>query len=320
MLSALSLLSGVISNSQAAIPPSLTTARYWRVFVLENYSAGVTPAISADDIQMRETPGGPDLATDSTKALSDSEFSGSFINDYAFNGVNSQFWVSANFNYGTHWIGYDFTTPVSITEIVWSKRPDSFGRNEAPTVGLVQYSSDGSSWATDWSFLTPATWTTGAESRTFTKPTAAGHRFWRVRPTSIQGGNTSYPFSTAELQFRSTSGGSDQTINGFPIGAFMNNPARAFDDITNVPSNYALSTSNLGVAGTIGIGYTFDTPKEITEITYQVRGDGFGANEAMIAGDVQWSDDRSNWTTEWSFTTPATWVNNSTETRVFTKP
>jgi hypothetical protein len=294
---------------------------YWRIRVLENFSNGSTPAISADNIQMRAVVGGANLSTDPLKAISDSEFSGAYLDDYAFNGINSQFFVSSNFNYGTHWIGYNFGVPVNIVEIVWSKRPDNFGRNEALTIALVQYSSDGINWITDWAIVTPATWGTGAETRTFRK-LSGGKHFWRVRPATVQGGNFSYPFSTAEIEFRTTPGGPDQCTNGFAVGAAMNNRTQAFDNITNVPSNYALSTSNLNnnTSGGIWIGYAFDTPKEITEISYQVRGDGFGANEAMISGFVESSNDLVNWTIEWIINTPATWVNNSTESRVFTKP
>lgn len=295
--------------------------RYWRIFVVENYSKGSTPAISADNIQMKSEIGGANLSTDPTKAISDSNFSGSFIEDYAFNGANSQFWVSQNTNYGTHWIGYDFTTEVSINQIVWSKRPDNFGRNEAPVIGIVQYSNDMITWATSWSFYTPPTWVSGAETRTFTKSVLEGYRFWRIKPKKVQG--IAYPFSGAEIEFKTVSGGIDQCVNGQALGKNISATypsIRAFDDINNVSSNLFLSNVNANGVNDTWIGYCFPELISIKEITYQLRGDGFGANEAIVEADIQYSVDMLNWTTEWSIVTPSTWVNNSTEVRTFTKP
>ena len=324
MTSMLALMTGIVASSASISGTPPVEGRYWRILVIENYSRGSVAATSADNIQMRATPGGTNLATTPANAISDSEFSGSFLNDYAFNGANGQFWVSLNTggSYGTHWIGYDFGTPVEIQEITWSKRPDTYGRNEAPVIGIVQYSTDGLSWATDWAFVTPATWGTGAETRTFTKNTDAGYLFWRLRPTSVQGGSSS-PFSTAELEFRNAIGGADQTTGGLVISGVFNNgtyPAsRAFDDITTGGANFALASGNTPASGS-WIGYAFISPKDIVQILYQVRGDAFGANEALTAGDIQYSEDTLTWTTYWSLTSPATWVNNSTESRVFTKP
>lgn len=295
--------------------------RYWRVFVVENFSRGSTPAISADSIQMKSEIGGINLSIDPTKAISDSNFSASFIEDYAFNGVNSQFWVSQNSNYGTHWIAYDFTTEVNINQIVWSKRPDNFGRNEAPLIGIVQYSNDMITWTTSWSFYTPATWAIGAETRTFTKSTLEGYRFWRIKPKKVQGVN--YPFSGAEIEFKTISGGVDQCINGQDLSKNISQvypPIRAFDGINNVPSNFFLSTINANTISDTWIGYCFPDLVNIVEITYQVRGDAFGANEAIVEADIQYSVDTINWITAWSIVTPSTWVNNSTEVRTFTKP
>lgn len=318
-ISPLAFIQGVVASS---IKPSsgVVQSRYWRVRVRENQSLGSTLATSADHVQFRSTFGGINLATDPLKGLADSVFSGSYIEDYAFNGIGSGFWVSENNNYGTHWIGYDFTTPVSITEIVWSKRPDSYGRVEAPIFGVVERSDDGSNWVYDWNFFTPANWGAGAETRTFQKSASSGKRAWRIRPTALQG--SAYPFSTAEVEFRATAGGPNKATGGVPISSAQNfsyPKERAFDGITNVSSNFFLSTGKVP-SGQPWIGYLFPDVEEIVQVYYQVRGDGFGANEAVIAGVLESTKDYVTWTIEWSFSTPATWVNNSTEFRIFTKP
>jgi hypothetical protein len=299
------------------------TARYWRVLSLENVSRGTTPAISCTELELRATVGGSDQTTTASNAISSSEFSASFLNDYAFDGVSGNFWVSQNSGYGTQWIGYDFGAgnDVTVEEIVWSKRPDGFGVAESPIIALVQYSSDASTWTTYWAFVTPATWGTGSETRTFSRQTGSGKQFWRILVTSVQGG-AGFPFSTAELEFRETSGGSDTTTGGiiFSIAANASYPnTMAFDDITNVASNFFLASTAVSVTQN-WIGYAYPTPLTINEVTIQVRGDSFGANEALLAATVQSSTDYTNWSTEWTITTPATWANNSTEVRTFTRP
>jgi hypothetical protein len=298
-------------------------ARYWRIRVIENYSFGSTPAISADNIEMRATSGGADQTGTASNAISDSEFSGSFLDDYAFNGTGGGFWVSSNAGgtYGTHWIGYDFGAgnEVEVREIVWSKRPDSFGQNESPVVGLVEYSDDNVTWTISWSFYTPATWGTGAETRTFTAPTGGGYLFWRIRATAVQGGST-FPWGTGELEFKETAGGADQAAGGYPqssppfsgvvtaVNAFDNNNTTNFDNAATI------------AGGINWVGYTFPSYKAINEVTIQARNNTNGQNECITAGVVESSIDRTTWTTEWSFTTPATWVTNSTEVRTFTRP
>lgn len=292
--------------------------RYWRVLVLENQSAGSVPATSCDSLELKDTLGGSNLATTSTSALSSGEFSGSFINDYAFNGTGSGlFWVSENTTYGINWLGYDFGAgnEKEIIQFVWHKRPDSFGQVEAPTWGVVQYSDDGTNWSSAWSFHFTPNWGTGAESKTASQNTSGGRLFWRIRATNTQGG-TSSRFSTGEVEFKATSGGSDLANGGRPFSpvAFSgsNDAARAFDN--NNTTNY-IPLDALG-----HIGYSLTSFETINEVTIQVRNDGFGANEGITAGVVESSLDRTNWDTEWSFTTPATWVNNSSEVRTFTRP
>lgn len=318
MTSSLALMAGISASGIMKGTP--IAGRYWRVLILANQGAGTPSASSADKIEMRSSPGGSNLATNPTSAISSSEFGAGFINDFAFDAT-SNYWVSADSGYETQWIGYDFGSDVEIQEIVWSKRPDSFGQNEAPTIGLVQYSPDLSNWTTSWVFVTPSTWGTGAETRTFTKVAGAQKYFWRIRPTAVQGGPT-FPFSAAEIEMRTSVGGADQTTGGYVFSSAFNNSFpnfRAFDGNVSGGSNFALSAGNVP-GGAPFIGYTFLTPVEIVQIVYQVRGDSFGANEAIIAADVESSIDRLNWTTEWSFTFASTWVNNSTESRVATKP
>lgn len=320
MWTSLPLLSGSIMSSlvdSGALGES--AHRYWRIHALENNSQGVTPAISADNIELRATSGGADQTTVATSALSDSEFSGSYINDYAFDGNNSQFWVSTNFNYGTHWIGYDFVTPVTILEVVWSKRPDTFGQNEAPTLAVVQYSDDAITWTSYWHFITPGDWAAGAESRTFTGENFTGKQHWRVRPTALQGPGSELPFSCTKLEFRGTAGGANLATGG------LSRSKGALDDFYKSGFAFDASSSTFYISKTNAIsndgwlGYYFPTAVDINEVAFTLRNDGFGPAEALTAATVESSVNGVDWTFEWSFTTPATWINNG-EQRVFTRP
>jgi hypothetical protein len=301
------------------------TARYWRILVTDDQSGGSVPAISADNIEMRATAGGSDMTTTASNAISDSDAGGSFIDDYAFDGINGQFWVSSNAGgtYGTHWIGYDFGAgnDVEVCEVTWSKRPDSFGRNEAPTIALVQYSDDASTWTTYWAFATLNDWPTGAETRTFTKPDGTDEVFWRIRATSVQGGS-SFGWATGEVEMKETAGGSDVVVvgvlqNGYALGSPSSSvPSQGFDDTTFTSF---VSTNSLSTA-TNWLGFAFFAARTINEVTIQAYNNASGANNGITAGVVESSKDRVTWTEEWSFTTPATWVNSSTEVRTFTRP
>jgi hypothetical protein len=293
--------------------------RYWRVRGPMNQIAGggTSRAISCAILEFRSTPGGANIATGGTP-LASAILSGTYPASNAFNGDGATFWISSNAigDYGTQWIGYDFGSPVIVKEISWAKRPDSFGQSEALLLGAVQYSDDGSTWFTSWAFTTPATWPTGAETRVFTK-TPLIKRFWQVRPTALQGGSSTVP-SFAEVEMRETPGGSDMTSGGQAIAtragslAIVNN---AFDN-----NNSTFWAADSAVSNLPWIGYAFANSIDIREITLRNRNDTFGAAQGITAGDVRWSLDGVNWTTEWSFTSPATWVNSAAETRVFTKP
>jgi hypothetical protein len=302
------------------------TARYWRIRVIEDQSGGTVPAISADNIEMRATAGGSDLTTTASNGFADSTGEGTVSN--AFDGNNGTFWVSSNAGgtYGTHWIAYDFGSgnAVEIRQIVWAKRPDGFGRNEAPTIGIVEYSDNASTWTAYWAFATLGDWDAPAESRTFTKPDDGLETFWRIRATSVQGGS-SFGWATGNVEFRETAGGSDVTqigvgASGYALGSQgtsgTTRPLEAFDG--NVDSSFV--SNNTLASATNWLGFAFFAGRDINEVTIQAYNNASGANNCITAGVVETSKDRVNWTEEWSFTTPATWVNNSTEVRTFTRP
>jgi hypothetical protein len=312
------LLGSTAASRQLAAGGGGPTARYWRILVLTNQGAGTPIAVSAENIEMRATAGGSDITGSETNAISSSELSGSFIDDNAFDGNSASFWVSSNSTgYGSHWIGYDFGSDVTVNEIVLSKRPDGFGVGEGFISCNVQYSSDLSTWTTAWSFYAIPNWAAGVDTRTFTN-VENGKPFWRVRATSVQGG-TSFPWSASEVEFRATAGGADQASGGQILASSTFSSFAAASAFDNNSGTFWISGTTLGTAEP-WIRYHFPNNVVVDEVAIMVRSDGFGANEAITGGVVESSPDGTTWTSEWTFTSPATWVNNSTEVRTFTRP
>lgn len=144
-------------------PAAASSHRYWRIVAVRSYGA----TFSASNIEMRATAGGADL-TGSGTPLSSSEFSGSFLDDYAFDGSSATAWISLGGR--LEWIGYDFGSNVSVTEVTWAARTDS-NPSQVPSAGAVQYSDDGSTWVTAWSFFNSVSAPSLGQVLTFTKPT-----------------------------------------------------------------------------------------------------------------------------------------------------
>lgn len=135
--------------------PSAELHRYWRIRLRSNNSLanrGTTYAFSAANVEMRDTPGGADLATTDTSWTADSELSATYAVEKLKDGNLTTFWVSANSGADTHWVKYDFGVGVTkeIVEILWVRREDNFGANESPVGIECQYSDDNSTWTTYW--------------------------------------------------------------------------------------------------------------------------------------------------------------------------
>lgn len=139
---------------QTATRPTGTTGTQWRVV------QGDTSDMSAAEITMASSTGGSNLCTNSALAFAHDSF-GAQLPDLAFDGNPSTIWSSSGASQGAwvNWIGYNFGTAETITEITWQDR-NSFSTTQNPETGSVQFSNDGTAWLEAWSW-TGATWTAG---------------------------------------------------------------------------------------------------------------------------------------------------------------
>lgn len=138
----------------------------------------------------------------------------------------------------------------------------------------------------------------------------AAHRYWRVSRRASGDNNWA---NFAEFEMRTSSGGADQTGSGTAIssGGNAGNPGNAFDN--NTGTFWQISGAAAVAASWLGYDFGSGNDKEIVEIALTPLS-GFGLR-AFSEFDVQYSDDASTWTTDWSCS--YTWTNAQ---KVFTKP
>lgn len=285
----------------AVLPSAVTSARYWRLFI-DSPANGIGDYSELTEFEMFESIGGSNVATGGTPFES-SHFGGAIV-DHIFDGVKpgGDVWISGGS--GTQYVGYDFGAgnDKAIVAIGLSIA-GSTGR--APGNFHMEYSSDGSTWnSADWVVTGQIDWT-GSQTRTYYKPTGPSDakRMWRLYVTdTVSSGDY---VQIAELTFKV--GGSAPTAHGFVMagsGYFGTAwPSFAFDGSTG-GTNWISPNSTKPH----WIGYDYGVGNDVDSITITAT-DG---NRAPKDFDIQYSQDGSSWTTEWSVT-GATW-GSSTQT------
>ncbi len=139
--------------------------RYWRVLVNDSPN----PQAYALEIEMRASPGGPDV-TSSANAIDGGSFTG-YEGDKAFDnggtGFSEGWWVNGA---SGGWVGQDFGSAQEVQELTYRGGSNT----RSPTSFDIQYSDDGTNWTTTdtYSGLTWASY----ETKTFavTDPDGGG--------------------------------------------------------------------------------------------------------------------------------------------------
>lgn len=158
----------VVGTWKTFLRPAATDAvRYWRVRGITLGSGGT---MSCGEMEMRSSPGGADETTATPgQAYARTNFSSSFNADKAFDNSLTTLWSGSGGIMPAEFLRYDFGAgnEKAIREIWWRARHDGdSGQN--PTSGVVESSTDGTSFRNRWSF-TASGWAAGAE-KTFTDP------------------------------------------------------------------------------------------------------------------------------------------------------
>jgi hypothetical protein len=155
----------VFAHSFSVGTPAAGAYCNWRIVVLANQS-GTAP--SGAEVQLRETPGGPDLSSPlAWHGMSSDAFGGGFTGEKAFDNSLSTIWAAAN-PPPNNWLMNCLSRTVAIVEITWQARNDGF-YTQSPTSFKMQGSNDGMNWTDAWNG-TFATWTAAAQIQTATKP------------------------------------------------------------------------------------------------------------------------------------------------------
>lgn len=272
----------------------MAARRYWRVYCRK---ASSTTMLCAE-MEMRSSAGGADQTGSGTGSAS-----GQNVGEEApkaFDNNTATYWQGAfSPNLGGVWLKYDFGSGNDKDIVEIAMTPLSGFSSRMFHEMDVQSSPDDSTWTTIWSISQP-TWTNAQQ--VFTKPTAANHRYWRLRPDVLQGGGQ--VMGCAELEMRATVGGADETGSGTGIsrtsfsGSFL--PANAYDNSTaNVWSG---ANAVAGVVQSDWLGYDFGSgiTKDIAQLAFTARTSPDHA-QGPVSGWIESSTDAINWLSRWTF-------------------
>jgi hypothetical protein len=283
---------------------------YWRVFASDNQ--GDATGILLSEVEFRATAGGADQATGGTAIGSDDATTNEFAKAFDDSGATDWFADSGPTN---QWIGYQFASAVDVQEvaITFSATATQTALNRAPKTCSVDYSDDGSSWTTAFSFVVYGHLIADTREYPESAPASGFHRLWRVLGEVT--GTTSIQLD--EIELRATSGGADQvpvqsgavggstgrTIKSADAGG--NEAWRVFDNTTG-----SWFTSN-GSGVNQWVGFVFQDPVKVEEVSIKCASN---ASRAPTIIRIEYSDDGGSTWTQQKRITGLSW--SASETKV----
>lgn len=271
----------------------MTAARYWRLYCRQG---GDGSRILAAEVELRTSAGGADQ-TGSGTASASAQNVGEEASK-AFDNSTATYW-QGNITNGAGWLKYDFGAGNDKDIVEFAMQALSGFASRMMKEIDVQSSPDDATWTTVWSVSQP-TWTNAQQ--VFTKPTAANHRYWRLRPNTLQNGLQ--VMGAAELEMRSTSGGADQCTGGTALSrtAFSGFPAsNAFDNSTATEWSGANAQANVVQSDWLGYDFGSGVTKDIVQLAYTNRTGTSERLQAPTAGWIESSSDGINWLSRWTF-------------------
>lgn len=288
--------------------------RYWRLLMIRGISAG-NGYTQINELQLRESSGGPSVATGGT-ASSSTQYGGQVASN-AFDGNTSTYWESASVGSsgdlpparGT-WLKYDLGSGNAklITEvsILVSAYVD-----EGPLDFLIQYSDDDTNWTSKGRFRAALPWVPGTpQVFALSRPEVTGRRYWRLYSIDSQAGSYT---TVREIVLNEYAGGPDRAFPAYTScdGSFTGyqswkatdqDAATAWGTPTGSPHPHWWQVDH-----SEGYGFQCDT----YSLTCHDN-----PGEMVKDWELQFSDNGSTWTTAHSVTGEASWT--AGETRTYT--
>lgn len=276
--------------------------RHWRVFILSNNGNSFT---GVTELEFRDTPGGADLTGSGTASAAATIQAGSAAE--VFDGSLSTF-IQWSGDGNGKWIAYDFGVGVEhdIVEVVMYTNKDVAARG--PKDWTLQYSDDGSTWFESGLVCYYTAWVIGTPV-TFTMPVGTLQEYARVRWGTSE---TGLAGSCAELEFRATVGGADQSTGGtFTASTTFSgtfSADKAFDD--NTATFWAAADADRPLKQWLSCQFT--APVDVHEVLFTARNDG-NANQSPLTGWIEVSGDGRAWLSAHEFSV-GTWSAGETQT------
>ena len=309
---------GEIGSNTAAL--GLTPHRYWRLNILS--ISGAATGVVIGELEMHTSIGGATVCSGGTASAS-SQYSASYSADKAFagDGATTRWAASSGAPPPYQWIEYDFGAgnDKAIVEVAIMGASDLGNTlTQSPGTFIVEFSDDNIAWTAAWWVQYPG----GSNGhgyvtdtfKTFTKPTeTTPTRYWMFAMTGSNGG--SY-VGTAELEFRQSFGGADETGSGTPTAGstFGGLPiANAFDN--NTATDWA--SNNAGFPEWINYDFGAGNNKAIVEVSYLPRA-GFPGSQSPTGIYFMSSGDGISFLPLWSSLSISGW--SAGVAKIFQRP
>lgn len=305
--------------AQVFTKPAAAAHRYWRVRMRMSYNASAS-TLGFSELEMKSAVGGADECVGGTAASRTA--TGGFGAALAFDDTTTSAYASAAGGAESEWVRYDFGADKDIREVTARGRDDPDLWRQMPRSGWIESSPDGVNFLARWTYNDVVS--ARPHIQRLIKPgsvpiPAAGKaRFWGIRVNATQSAARS--FGCATLELRAAVGGvsictGGQGVSRYPFIGSGGAAAGAFD--ATLSSIYAGNSLNGGgdiLAYDFGVGNEKSVPAEIA-IAARPAGTTIDQDQSPTDFELVYSHDGENWTSQQSYTSPATWASN--ELRLF---
>jgi len=282
--------------------------RYWRLnFTASNSGSGYR----INEVELRTSAGGANAAVGGTATAAVTNFGANPVS--AFDSSPTGYWAAEGVGEG-RWLQYDMGAGNAIDVAELAITAHTIAQN-TPKNFALQYSDDGASFTTLWTYTNVTNWEPG-QRRLFNSAgeTAAPSipdacRYWRLIVTNNQAGFNGY---IAELELRGSVGGSDQTGSGTAYDGYTTvsggTASNAFDNDPATQWKHSfLNGSHNWFYYDFGSGVTHSVAE--IAITAPPNADD-SPSEFML----QRSEDSIAWATSMSLTSITGWTSGQTRT------